>query len=454
MSEANTAHQEEKLLSNETTSEVNQLKRAASTEADEARESKTAKVEFEVRDPTQQAPPMLEKAVLTSSTESVLSIDAETDAVKIASKDSPSSNTSTAPAVAATAEVAATTDSTTSETTPNASETAAATNTSPKEQQQQEQQQQQPKPEDNQTEASANNNNPIINMPHGPPPPGLHLLSDPQQQQLIQNYVQQGHDLANLTASSLAQAMVSPIAVPSLASNLLQQLQQGGNVITALPGPPQLPQTGASPLHPHNGNASPLSEEGVTKRAGGRNMSNDERRQRRLLRNRVAAKECRKKKKQHIHEMEEKIVKLEEENAALIKEVEELKTKLSLGPMQGSEGYRLMKEVEELNAKLGLGHLGTNVPGLNNAAAAALNAAQQHQQEATNTANTHTNTNTIAATAPTATSTTSSSPISNNASPHPPQPDTTTIAAETTTNPKPESIPVNPSSDGQTAESA
>lgn len=447
MSEPNTAHQEETLLSNETTSEVNPLKRAASTEADETRESKAAKVETDVRDPTQQVPPMLEKTALTSSTESVLSIDAETEAVKITSKDSPGSNINTTPAVTATAEVSATADTVTSETTPNPAETATTASTSAEEQQQQQQQ----KPEDNRTEAATNNSNPIINMPHGPPPPGLHLLSDPQQQQLIQNYVQQGHDLANLTASSLAQAMVSPIAVPNLASNILQQLQQGGNVITALPGPPQLPQTGSSTLHPHNGNASPLTEEGVTKRAGGRNMSNDERRQRRLLRNRVAAKECRKKKKQHIHEMEEKIVKLEEENAALIKEVEELKTKLSLGPMQGSEGYRLMKEVEELNAKLGLGHLGTNVPGLNNAAAAALNAAQQHQQEATNTTtNIHTNTNTTAPTTTATTATTattiSSSPISNNASPHPPHPETTTTSAETVTNPKPESIAVNPSS--------
>ncbi|KAI7880467.1 uncharacterized protein EV154DRAFT_555280 [Mucor mucedo] len=184
--------------------------------------------------------------------------------------------------------------------------------------------------------------------PHGPPA-GLHLLSDPQQQQLIQSYVQaQGQDLANLTASSLAQAMVSPIAVPNLASNLLHQLQQGGNVITALPGPPQLPPS------TNNNGGSPLSEDGGTKRSGGRSMSNDERRQRRLLRNRVAAKECRKKKKQHIHEMEEKIVHLEEENALLVKQVEELKTKLSLGSMGGSESYRLMKEVEELNAKLGL----------------------------------------------------------------------------------------------------
>ncbi|KAI8368448.1 hypothetical protein EDC96DRAFT_574300 [Choanephora cucurbitarum] len=205
--------------------------------------------------------------------------------------------------------------------------------------------------------------------PHPHPPAALHLLTESQQHQLIQHYVQaQGHpDLANLTASSLAQAMVSPIAVPALATNLLQQLQQGGNIITALPGPP--PQI---PHHPHpisNTSASSsvpdLTDGGMvagSKRVNSRSLSNDERRQRRLLRNRVAAKECRKKKKQHIHEMEEKIEKLEKENANLTKEVEELKAKLSLGAMQGPEGYRLMKEVEELNAKLGMsGALASNI---------------------------------------------------------------------------------------------
>ncbi|CAO3636862.1 unnamed protein product [Mucor hiemalis] len=442
MSEPNTAHQEETLLSNETPSGINQLKRAASAEVDEPRDSKLVKVDTDARDPTQQAPHMLEKTALTSSTESVLSLDAETDAVKITSNDSSDSNINTAASVTTTtaADATAPADTTVAEPTSSPPETATATNNAPEEQQQQQQQQ---KPEEGQTEtANNNNNNTILNMPHGPPPPGLHLLSDPQQQQLIQNYVQQGHDLANLTASSLAQAMVSPIAVPNLASNLLQQLQQGGNVITALPGPPQLPQSASSPLHPHNGNSSPLSEEGGTKRAGGRNMSNDERRQRRLLRNRVAAKECRKKKKQHIHEMEEKIIKLEEENAALVKEVEELKTKLSLGPMQGSEGYRLMKEVEELNAKLGLGHLGANVPRLSNAAAAALSAAQQHQREDVNTTNTQTNT------ATTTTTTTSTSPISNNASSHPAHPDTITAdtSSSSGTNLNPENTAAIPSS--------
>jgi hypothetical protein len=227
---------------------------------------------------------------------------------------------------------------------------------------------------------NGNANGPLVGLPNGPaPPPGLHLLNESQHQQLLQSYVQaSGQDLANLTASSLAQAMVSPIAVPGLTTNLLQQLQ-GGNVITALPGPPQLPQPTTMPHHPSN--VSPIPEDAQgNKRPNSRTMSNDERRQRRLLRNRVAAKECRKKKKQHIHDMESKIVHLEEENARLHKEVEELNAKLALGAMQGSESYRLMKEVEELNAKLGMGHLPSG-GALTAAVMAAASAHQQQQQQ-------------------------------------------------------------------------
>ncbi|KAH8552236.1 hypothetical protein BGW37DRAFT_411677, partial [Umbelopsis sp. PMI_123] len=152
--------------------------------------------------------------------------------------------------------------------------------------------------------------------------------------------------LAHLTASSLAQAMVSPIAVPALTSSLLQSLQ-GGSVITSLPGPPHL--TG-------NLRADGTGEvDGGDKRTSStRNLTNDERRQRRLYRNRVAAKECRKKKKASIQNMEERVHQLEEENENLRKELDEINAKLSMGAMQGSDSYRLMKEVEELNAKLGL----------------------------------------------------------------------------------------------------
>ncbi|KAI8605192.1 hypothetical protein EDD21DRAFT_284622, partial [Dissophora ornata] len=88
------------------------------------------------------------------------------------------------------------------------------------------------------------------------------------------------------------------------------------------------------------------------KRTRSRDMTNDERRQRRLLRNRVAAKECRKKKKAYVTELQDTCTRLQQENARLYKEVEELNAKLTLGAMRIDENVRLIKEVEELNAKL------------------------------------------------------------------------------------------------------
>ncbi|KAI8144950.1 hypothetical protein BJV82DRAFT_577778 [Fennellomyces sp. T-0311] len=206
--------------------------------------------------------------------------------------------------------------------------------------------------------AAAATTNGMLNMSAAQQSQSQALFITEQHQQFLQSYAQaSGQDLANLTASSLAQAMVSPIAVPGL--NLLQHLQ-GGNVITALPGPPQIPQPTAIPQSADTANnnqasESPIDDGDSTKQRNPatRNMSNDERRQRRLLRNRMAAKECRKKKKQYIQDMEDKIKHLEEENARLHKQVDELNAKMALGVMQNSsESYRLMKEVEELNAKL------------------------------------------------------------------------------------------------------
>ncbi|KAL0092646.1 Skn-1-like basic-leucine zipper transcription factor, partial [Phycomyces blakesleeanus] len=190
-----------------------------------------------------------------------------------------------------------------------------------------------------------------------------------QHQQLLQTYAQATRqDLANLTASSLAQAMVSPMTVSGLASSLLQQLH-AGIIITALPGP--TPTTHITPTPtPMDDTAS---DDEDPKRGSTRSMSNDERRQRRLLRNRVAAKECRKKKKQYIQEMEDKIRRLEEENVRLHKQVAEIHAKLTLGSLHTNEGYRLMKEVEELNAKLGMAHL----PSTSALTAAVVAAAQQ-----------------------------------------------------------------------------
>ncbi|KAF0428192.1 Skn-1-like basic-leucine zipper transcription factor [Gigaspora margarita] len=85
-----------------------------------------------------------------------------------------------------------------------------------------------------------------------------------------------------------------------------------------------------------------------------RNLSSDERRQRRLLRNRVAAKECRRKKKAYVADLEEKVTRLEEENIRLHKEVEELNSKLAISAARMDENVRLRKEIEELNAKFAL----------------------------------------------------------------------------------------------------
>ena len=91
-------------------------------------------------------------------------------------------------------------------------------------------------------------------------------------------------------------------------------------------------------------------------------MTNEERRQRRLLRNRVAAKECRKKKKAYVTELQDTCARLQEENSRLYKEVEELNAKLTLGAMRIDENVRLIKEVEELNAKLTLGVMAGTSP--------------------------------------------------------------------------------------------
>ncbi|KAG2182613.1 hypothetical protein INT44_005592 [Umbelopsis vinacea] len=202
----------------------------------------------------------------------------------------------------------------------------------------------------------------------------LPMLTAEQQQQLLQTYAQaSGQDLAHLTASSLAQAMVSPIAVPGLTSSLLQSLQ-GGSVITSLPGPPHLSGN-------LRGDGTGDVDGGDKRTSSTRNLTNDERRQRRLYRNRVAAKECRKKKKASIQSMEERVHQLEEENDNLRKELDEINAKLAMGSMQGSDSYRLMKEVEELNAKLGLSQMANAGHALTAAVVAAAASAHHHHQQ-------------------------------------------------------------------------
>lgn len=96
----------------------------------------------------------------------------------------------------------------------------------------------------------------------------------------------------------------------------------------------------------------PQDNSGNKRAVSTRNLTNDERRQRRLLRNRVAAKECRRKKKAYVADLEEKVTRLEDENSRLNKEIDELNTKLSLNVMKLEENARLHKEIEELKTKL------------------------------------------------------------------------------------------------------
>ncbi|KAI8876548.1 hypothetical protein K501DRAFT_288835 [Backusella circina FSU 941] len=184
-------------------------------------------------------------------------------------------------------------------------------------------------------------------------------------------------------ASSLAQVMVSPISLSNLPPGILQQLQQQqqgqqnetqSNTQSILNNIKENAATTTSLQQIDNNrmndtdmkaetaeNKDQLQEaqdnvnnsEAVAVKKGV--MSSDEKRQKRLWRNRLAAKECRKKKKLYVHEIEEKVQMLEDENAKLHNTIKELTAKLEEPQQQQSaENYRLMKEVEELNAKLGM----------------------------------------------------------------------------------------------------
>ncbi|CAG8610772.1 476_t:CDS:2, partial [Ambispora gerdemannii] len=166
---------------------------------------------------------------------------------------------------------------------------------------------------------STNSNNHIVE--------GAAVNSVTAAQQALSNQQQFAEVLS--AATSLANQITSPIAVAPLLNG------QAAAIVT---------------------NAGEIIQDSGTSKRNTqlRNMSNDERRQRRLLRNRVAAKECRRKKKAYVANLEEKVTRLEDENIVLRKELEELNAKLTLGAMRIDENNRLMKEVEELNAKLAM----------------------------------------------------------------------------------------------------
>ncbi|ORY00348.1 hypothetical protein K493DRAFT_312874 [Basidiobolus meristosporus CBS 931.73] len=69
-----------------------------------------------------------------------------------------------------------------------------------------------------------------------------------------------------------------------------------------------------------------------------KSLTIEERRQRRLIRNREAAKECRKKKKLYVSELEEKVQRLDEENCQLRQEIQELQAKITLSILHKEKG--------------------------------------------------------------------------------------------------------------------
>ncbi|KAH7058553.1 hypothetical protein BKA57DRAFT_449582 [Linnemannia elongata] len=180
--------------------------------------------------------------------------------------------------------------------------------------------------------------------------------------------------LEQLTSSALASALAqSPLSVSTLQNTLqlqqptpqpeattpTQQQQDAAvqGIIASIPVPTATTTVATEEPDAGNDSASSQDEDETLsgKRTSSRNMTNDERRQRRLLRNRVAAKECRKKKKAYVNELQDTCARLQEENARLLRENEELNAKITLGAMRIDENVRLIKEVEELNAKLTLG---------------------------------------------------------------------------------------------------
>ncbi|KAF9366422.1 hypothetical protein BGX34_003043 [Mortierella sp. NVP85] len=159
--------------------------------------------------------------------------------------------------------------------------------------------------------------------------------------------------LEQLTSSALANVLAqAPLTVGNLQIHQEHGQSQPQGAVQGI-----LMTMPAAVENADNDSASSAEEEETlsAKRARNRDATNEERRQRRLLRNRVAAKECRKKKKAYIQELQDTCARLQEENARLYKENEELNAKLTLGAMRIDENVRLIKEVEELNAKLTLG---------------------------------------------------------------------------------------------------
>ncbi|CAI2169578.1 18986_t:CDS:2 [Funneliformis geosporum] len=81
-------------------------------------------------------------------------------------------------------------------------------------------------------------------------------------------------------------------------------------------------------------------------------ISEEERQKRRLERNRIAAKQCRERKKVYVANLESKVTRLEEDNERLCRELTELNTKLLQHTLVIQEGVKLHMLTEELEARL------------------------------------------------------------------------------------------------------
>ncbi|KAJ1943863.1 hypothetical protein FBU59_002774 [Linderina macrospora] len=119
--------------------------------------------------------------------------------------------------------------------------------------------------------------------------------------------------------------------------------------------------TSSQPDGPITSNGMPLTPDapGSGRPGSLRHLTPDERRARRLQRNRLAAKECRQKKKVYITNLEQQVEDLEHENSRLRKEIEELNAKLTLGGMRTSStavtptlAHKQLADIGDQNAVL------------------------------------------------------------------------------------------------------
>ncbi|CAG8528313.1 16972_t:CDS:2, partial [Racocetra fulgida] len=84
-------------------------------------------------------------------------------------------------------------------------------------------------------------------------------------------------------------------------------------------------------------------------------VSEEERHRRRLERNRIAARQCRERKKAYVTNLETRVTRLEEENSRLRQQLGNLQTKLSYCPAEVQETLRLYCLVEDLKERLSNG---------------------------------------------------------------------------------------------------